>query len=767
MNFFYLQNNASSCVVYCHAKTNSELVYHLNLFIKNKKSKTNCLSLIYSSDEGMLNFENSFIKTHKSCLNFEDMFLRHNFNKDRLKDKQTNKEQFLMLYDSVALTVEDVINQISKLNKTPSASLEHGINSTKHNQFVDYNLPEITNFDLTISDFVNWMIANLPTFSTFNWKEFLSTYSILVQNCLTEKPSYETVIFENVYYKNKGFYNQDGSFFDISSINNDIEYKEYNKVQLPIDIENAVIANEPVLFLDYIYDFYNFGEFWDILKRLTFFNKKEDVEVYGLINNKVSNISQYFMNQGLGYPFKYCRDYTYKDVETNSNNGSTMFFKKLYLSTLSHTCRGGLDRWSAYEINKIHNKSLVVDREFKLYLTRGKEARGIVDEERLIFKMRQIGFIILDGSELLEEQKFYFTNASIIVGVHSSLMKNMIWCKKNPIFVELFPPTRSHMCFIGNAQQLGFKSIAIPCKANDKEEIVLSDQDVTSFVNLVKGLTQQTIDNVAVVFTACHDDEHTIHHFMEYYQSLGIIHFVCILSFFSYKAENEKEELEKFNLFCKQFKFKYPFVVTDQQILEYSESGRMQTWIKMLEQLPSTIDYIVPADSDELHEFVLDNSAITSQYKQPKCSSVQKNLANFLYYMEQRDIDYIRGCTMERVPLDGGVIEVNSNYNIFDQFSHQNNKLWLQPKISIIKKKHFSLLNLGHHYIDNQKIEEYKLKSEVLSITHHFRWSLEGKTRMQKWLDRWKNPNWKSWKNVEQVENRIKAFNNNLLTYTP
>jgi hypothetical protein len=280
-------------------------------------------------------------------------------------------------------------------------------------------------------------------------------------------------------------------------------------------------------------------------------------------------------------------------------------------------------------------------------------------------------------------------------------------------------------------------------------------------------MTDQTVNNVAVVFTACHDDEQMISHFMDYYQSLGIIYFVCILSFFSYKAENEEKEIEKFNSFCDQFKTKYPFVVVDQQIIEYSESGRMQTWIKLLEELPSNIDYIIPADSDELHEFTLNSSYVSAQYKKPECSKVQKNLADFMLYIKQQDLDYIRGCSMERVPSNGEIIEISSKCNIFEQFSHHNNKLWLQPKISIIKKKHFFLLNLGHHYIDKQKTEKYGLKTETLSITHHFRWSLEGKIRMQKWADRWKNPNWKSWKNVELIEARIKAFNNNLLTYIP
>jgi hypothetical protein len=61
------------------------------------------------------------------------------------------------------------------------------------------------------------------------------------------------------------------------------------------------------------------------------------------------------------------------------------------------------------------------------------------------------------------------------LGAHGSLMKNMIWAKKNPVLIELCPPTR-HDCFYGNAQGLCFFTLFILTDTNKKEEIILNDK---------------------------------------------------------------------------------------------------------------------------------------------------------------------------------------------------------------------------------------------------------------------------------------------------
>ena len=96
-------------------------------------------------------------------------------------------------------------------------------------------------------------------------------------------------------------------------------------------------------------------------------------------------------------------------------------------------------------------------------------------------------FIVLDGSESLENTMHFFTNAKIMLGAHGSLMKNMIWSKKNPILIELCPPTR-HDCFYGNATNLGFFTLFILTDTNKKEEIILNDKQKDTLFKLLDNL---------------------------------------------------------------------------------------------------------------------------------------------------------------------------------------------------------------------------------------------------------------------------------------
>ncbi len=490
MNFFYLLNNPKKLIVYVHTTNVSSLIYAINLFRQNKKNAdSQKLVVIYSSDQNNTikeKFEN--VELYYSTLNFEPALLNHNKLKDRLANKVELKERFNSLYDAICLTADKVNEKLLSLNKKPNFNIDRAILKCKNDLFLTY-ADIIVEGSATVDKLIEFIHDNICNSSEFDFKTFLSYYAVpcMTGSWFDGKTIYQTVVFNNVYYRNKGFYNADGSFFDISEICNDIEYKDYNKAKLVIDTENAIQVPESVLFLDYIYDFYNFGEFWDVVQRILMKdNVCDNIQMFGLNKHKVSNIEMYFNNCNLTYPPAHVRDFCWKDVDKETNKGSTFFFKKLYFSTIKNTCRGALNPWAAITMNKLYNTSSVVDKSFKLYLSRGKEKRGMVDEDRLIFALEQDGFIILNGSETLEHQMFYFTNASLIVGIHSSLMKNMVWCKKNPIFIELFPPTRSHLCFIGNAEQLTFKAIPIACEANDEELIMLSNNNINDLCGLIK-----------------------------------------------------------------------------------------------------------------------------------------------------------------------------------------------------------------------------------------------------------------------------------------
>jgi capsular polysaccharide biosynthesis protein len=121
-------------------------------------------------------------------------------------------------------------------------------------------------------------------------------------------------------------------------------------------------------------------------------------------------------------------------------------------------------------------------------LARGAYGRSIINEQQIVNILKEkYNFIILNGTESLEVTINYFTNAKIMLGAHGSLMKNMIWSKKNPILIELCPPTR-HDCFYGNATSLGFTTFFILTNCGEKEEIVLNDEQIENLYKLLDNL---------------------------------------------------------------------------------------------------------------------------------------------------------------------------------------------------------------------------------------------------------------------------------------
>lgn len=274
--------------------------------------------------------------------------------------------------------------------------------------------------------------------------------------------------------------------------------------------------------------------------------------------------------------------------------------------------------------------------------------------------------------------------------------------------------------------------------------------------------------NTALLFSACHDDEHMISHFMDYYKKLGIEHFGCIVSYYSHglSKEEETQELQKLDTFYKKFSTTYAFVETE-YLPQQTTDSRTSLWCSLLKKMNPDIEFIIPADSDELHEFVPDSKYIKAQFSSSTCNSVILNLEEVIQVLQKDNLDYITSCSMERVPRDGTVQPTISDVNIFDQFPCQNNKLFLQPKISLIKKSLVSLLPPGAHQISKENIEKFNLKSERLSNTHHFRWSKEGKLRIKKWVERYSSADWKGWKGAEKSLKRLDAFDHNLLTHIP
>mgnify|MGYP003329737595 CR=1 FL=1 len=89
------------------------------------------------------------------------------------------------------------------------------------------------------------------------------------------------------------------------------------------DLSKAiVIEDKNIFFLDYMYGWYNFGEFWDCLIRLLY---RKDISKYQILHcdrNRIYDINYYFNKLKLEFQNKN------KDLRIQNNDNITFHFKQ-------------------------------------------------------------------------------------------------------------------------------------------------------------------------------------------------------------------------------------------------------------------------------------------------------------------------------------------------------------------------------------------------------------------------------------------------------
>lgn len=210
-------------------------------------------------------------------------------------------------------------------------------------------------------------------------------------------------------------------------------------------------------------------------KKINGINKK-NLPLFHLKYNRITNINYYFDKLKFKYPTPYQK-------EERSNK--LFYFNKVNITIIKGGYRGILNNNFAYKFNKLFNENKIIQKSYNIYLARGAYGRSIQNESEIINILKEkYNFIVLNGTESLEDTIHYFTNAKIIFGAHGSLMKNMIWSKKCLFLIELCPPTR-HDCFYSNAKDLGFPVFFILSNTNEKEEILLNDEQINKLYSLL------------------------------------------------------------------------------------------------------------------------------------------------------------------------------------------------------------------------------------------------------------------------------------------
>ncbi len=207
-------------------------------------------------------------------------------------------------------------------------------------------------------------------------------------------------------------------------------------------------------------------------------NGVSNLPLFHLSHNRVTNIKHYFDKLEFKWPTNY---------QTQKNNCKLYWFKKINISIINGPCRGYYDRFFAYNFNMQLNPHFekATSNKFNIYLARGQFGRSLVGEEQIVNILKsKYNFVVLNGSETLDQIQYYFSNANIILGAHGSLMKNTIWCLNNPIFIELCPLSR-HGCFKANSVYCGFTTFFFTTDCDDKEQIILNESQINGLYNLL------------------------------------------------------------------------------------------------------------------------------------------------------------------------------------------------------------------------------------------------------------------------------------------
>jgi len=489
--FYTLWEGVNTKVVYISPRDLGHLEHHIREYSKKKAVEETCYVLyyhtrVYTNEE----WAAQNIHVLRSPSDFEPYFLLHMLRHDSFSSHQDKIPDIIALYDRIHIPfsefetkpstedrrnyVEGQIRSVYKSNLSRTTTIrtrltklriDVDIHDTLQTQLIEY-------VHTIIPTFSEWI--DLAAFAAMYW----FPYSSHILPCIRTK----TIVLENVYYKNKQWYDSDRNPLVIEDFDKDFEYRSFPKQKhTGIGEEDAEDISVEVMFLDYIYDFYNFGEFWDVVKRLLYANQK-GLPLFHLPVHRVSSIDYYFRNLGYTYPSQY----VYK-------RNKLFHFQKVHVSIVQGGTRGVVDRFFTYRLNRLMNPEIrePLPFSYKLYLTRGSYKRGIIDEDTLIKDLQsKQNFVILNGSESLSEIMYYFTHASLIIGAHSSLMKNMIWSMKNPILIDIMPLSRSHtpdMC--GNASSLGFQTFYFVCECDENEQIRFRADQRNALIELVNTLS--------------------------------------------------------------------------------------------------------------------------------------------------------------------------------------------------------------------------------------------------------------------------------------
>ena len=245
------------------------------------------------------------------------------------------------------------------------------------------------------------------------------------------------------------------------------------KYKEKIDLNKFKIKNltdqHNYIFAHHFHNIYVYGHIWDVFQDL------EKIEQLNLDNTKliVPQLTNHVYNLELHLDlFGYKKqDLISLDLPGYKPCNTLYKIPKLYYPSPSVSPCQVSNTGLKYLRSKYFKLLDSTPRTTKLYLQRPKGNREASNSEETYTTLKEKGFIALDGTEGIKKHVNLFKNASIIIGAHGSLFKNIIFSDQNPVIYEFCPLNREDHNFEGMGKTMGLDYNWIGCEADSNYNI--------------------------------------------------------------------------------------------------------------------------------------------------------------------------------------------------------------------------------------------------------------------------------------------------------
>lgn len=275
----------------------------------------------------------------------------------------------------------------------------------------------------------------------------------------------------------KNLYNEDfrpNNTVESFSYKQKVDLKEYKIQELP-DQDNYIFAH-------HCHNIYVFGHIWDVfqdLQKIEELNLDDKKLIIPKETKHVNNLDEHLSLFGYDKSKRISLDLPTHWTKGFENNSCNVLYKisKLYYPSPTAYPSQISKRGLTYLRSKYYKLCTDYPDQTKLYLQRPKEDnRSVLNDKEVCAALEAKGFTIINGSESITEHVRLFRNASIIIGAHGSLFRNMIFSDQNPVVYEFCAHNREDHNFegIGKTMNLNYNWIKCDADSNFNIKIDLS-----------------------------------------------------------------------------------------------------------------------------------------------------------------------------------------------------------------------------------------------------------------------------------------------------